>query len=114
MANLLNKYDIKILWIFIVLDLPFAGIFIYLILGINRIKTTGAKIDKASKNMHKAKLGMEGAFLMNLSGVMKFNFKPSEPGYMTMLDKLLPLTFPTLGNNVSLLEERNQCISKNA
>ena len=62
--------------------------------------------------MHKAKLGIEGAFVTYLSGVMKFNFKPSEPGYMTMLDKLLPLTFPTLGNNVSLLEDGTSAYPK--
>lgn len=105
---LANKYDepaSAILWIFIVLDVPILGVLLYLILGINRIKTTGLKVDKASNNMHKAKLGTEGAFLSYLSGVMSFNYKPSEPGYMTMLDKLLPRTFPTSGNSISLLED---------
>lgn len=112
---LANKYDepaSAILWIFIVLDIPILGVLIYLILGINRIKTTGLKIDKASNNMHKAKLGTEGAFLSYLSGVMSFNFKPSEPGYMTMLDKLLPKTFPTSGNSISLLEDGTSAYPK--
>lgn len=112
---LANKYDepaSAILWIFIVFDIPILGIFIYLILGINRIKTTGVKVDKASKNMHRAKLGTEGAFLSYLSRVMKFNFKPSEPGYMTVLDKLLPNTFPTSGNHISLLEDGTSAYPK--
>lgn len=112
---LANKYDepaSAILWIFIVADIPILGVFVYLILGINRIKTTGLKVDKASRDMHKAKLGTEGAFLSYLAGVKKFNFKPSEPGYMTMLDKLMPNTFPTLGNSISLLEDGTSAYPK--
>ena len=38
-----------ILWIFIVVNFHIIGIVIYLLLGINRIKTTGQKISKANK-----------------------------------------------------------------
>ncbi|HBM16305.1 MAG TPA: cardiolipin synthase [Lentisphaeria bacterium] len=113
---LANKYDepaSAILWIFIVIDLPLLGIFFYLFLGINRLKTTAIKIDKVNKKMTDAKQEIEGgAFLSYIAGIMEFNYKSPEDSYMSLLDRLLPNTFPTTGNSINLLEDGTSAYPK--
>ncbi len=102
-----NKHDeptSAILWIFIIANFHAAGIIIYLLLGINRLKTTGLKISKANKSMKDARESKNGSFLPYLNWVSSFNSK-TDKEYMQILDRLLPDTYPTGGNKVELLED---------
>ena len=102
-----NKHEeptSAILWIFIIANFHIAGIFVYLLLGINRLKTTGLKISKANKSMRAARKNKSSSFLSYLNWVSPFNSK-SDKEYMQILDRLLPDTYPTGGNKIELLED---------
>lgn len=102
-----NKHEeptSAILWIFIILNFHIIGISLYLLLGINRIKTTGLKISKANKSMKSARENKSCSFLPFLNSVSSFNSKTKKE-YMQILDRLLPETYPTGGNKVELLED---------
>lgn len=102
-----NKHDeptSAILWIFIVVHFHVVGIFFYLLLGINRIKTTGLKISKANKSMRDARKNKNNSSFTYLNSVSPFNSK-SDKEHMHILDRLLPETRPIGGNKVELLED---------
>jgi len=102
-----NKHEeptSAILWIFIIANFHIVGIFFYLLLGINRIKTTGLKISKANKSMKNARENKNCSFLPYLNLVSIFHSK-TDKEYMKILDRLLPETYPTEGNKVDLLED---------
>jgi cardiolipin synthase A/B len=93
------------LWIFVIIDFHIFGIFVYLILGINRIKTKGIKIEKYNKSMTalRTSKGYLSSFLEQL-----MNFHPTlkntpEHEYQQILNRIVPGTFHVTGNSVELL-----------
>ena len=105
-----NKHDqptSAILWIFLVVELHAIGILLYLVLGINRLRTTGAKIKKAHDSIC-AMRNSPGALFKYLEEVRKFHYSGEiQDGYKywTILDRILPATYPICGNSLKLLED---------
>ncbi|MCF7791024.1 MAG: cardiolipin synthase [Victivallales bacterium] len=93
-----------ILWIFVVVDLHLIGVLLYLLLGINRLKTKGIKIEQHNQTMDALK-GPKGYLSNFLERLIDFhetyNDKPHE--YQHIFNKIIAGTFPIKGNKVELL-----------
>jgi cardiolipin synthase A/B len=105
-----NKHDqpaSAILWIFLVIELHIAGIILYLILGINRLNTKGLKVGKIHKST-RAMRNTPGTLSKYLEKMIQFNYSGNlkdEHKYLSVLDRILPSTYPVCGNNLELLED---------
>ena len=105
-----NKHDQPVsalLWIFLVIELHIFGVIIYLILGINRIHTTGLKIEKSHKTMHAVR-NSSGSLSRYLAEIREFHYvgnTTNEHNYLSVLDRILPSTYPICGNKLELLED---------
>ena len=105
-----NKHDqpaSAILWIFLVVELHLVGIILYLVLGINRLNTKGVKVGKAHKSIH-AMRNTPGSLSRYLEEVRRFHYSGNlkdEHKYLSVLDRILPSTYPICGNNLELLED---------
>jgi cardiolipin synthase A/B len=103
-----NKHEeptSAMLWIFVVVDFHILGILAYLILGINRIKTKGVKIEKYNNSMSALRCS-KGHLSSFLEQLIEFhpldkNTPPNE--YQHILDRIIPGTFPVTGNKIELL-----------
>ena len=110
MHILKNKHDQPVsalLWIFLVIELHLFGVILYLILGINRIHTTGLKIEKSHQTMDAVRKS-PGSLSKYLEEVRKFHYSgdlQGEHSYLSVLDRILPATYPICGNKLELLED---------
>ena len=106
-----NKHDqpaSAILWIFLVIELHIIGILLYLVLGINRLKTKrSVKIKEAHNSIH-AMRNSHGSLARYLEEVRQFHYSDNEKEsnkYLSVLDRILPSTYPIYGNSLELLED---------
>ena len=105
-----NKHDqpaSALLWIFLVIELHIFGIILYLLLGINRLNTTGIRVGKAHNTMQsiRSSPGSLSRYLEEVRGFHYIGDTKSEHRYLSILDKILPVTYPICGNELKLLED---------
>ena len=105
---IINKHSeptSAILWIFIVVDFHLLGILVYLILGINRVKSKWLSVDKHTKSMRASRIfkGPLSAFLHELTKFQLSSKSGSMPEYQYILDRIVPKSIPVTGNKVDLL-----------
>ena len=106
-----NKHDqpaSAILWLFLVIELHIIGVILYLILGINRLNTSKSlKAEEIHKSIH-AMRNSPGSLSRYLEEVRHFHYSGNlkyDHEYLAVLDRILPSTYPILGNNLELLED---------
>ena len=96
-----------LLWIFIIVELNYIGLIMYLFLGINRINTKGVKVSEAHKAMHAMRI-LPGSLSAYLKKIRAFHYSGNnikEHTYLSILDRLQASTYPILGNKIELLED---------
>ncbi|HJO95879.1 MAG TPA: cardiolipin synthase [Victivallales bacterium] len=104
---LINKHDeasSALLWIFLIIVLNVIGVIIYVILGINRVNSTGSRIEKAHIKMLNLRKS-ENRLSKYLNALLKFNYSGPTKDYLKIMDRILPETYPVTGNKVYLLED---------
>jgi cardiolipin synthase A/B len=104
---LINKHDeasSALLWIFIIITFNILGILVYVILGINRVNTTGSRIEKAHIKMLKLRKS-ENHFSKYLNALCNFTYSGGDKNYLNIMNRILPETYPVTGNKVYLLED---------
>ncbi|OGV39473.1 MAG: cardiolipin synthase [Lentisphaerae bacterium GWF2_45_14] len=111
---LINKHEepaSAMLWILVVLDFPFIGIMIYLLFGINRLKTTGLSVQLSNEIVNAEKKGilfngMGNYFRNQIQHIAKYpDYQRNTFNYNRTLDRLLPETLPMKGNSLELLHD---------
>lgn len=109
---LLNKHEestSSLLWIFLVVFFPFIGILLYLVFGVNRLKTLGMKIESATERMESERDAvMHASVFPHFKQENEFLAKRSPKDhfdYVNTLDRILPETRPLTGNHVELLHD---------
>lgn len=106
--NRREEHVSTVLWLFVVYTFPLFGIVFYILFGINKIYTTGAKIKSASDKFKiEKKRQIHPALKQHLEIQKKHAWRKSQgweyPRYNKMLDHLLPETIPLSGNKIELL-----------
>lgn len=100
-----------ILWFFVVFSFPIFGVILYLIFGINRIKTFGLKIALANERINTEQKKRVHTVINNLFASRdKFIYQDYQKLKNTMeynkaIDRLLPGTIPICGNKLELLRD---------
>ncbi len=98
-----------VLWIFVIFSLDAFGIIIYILFGINRLQTTGLKVELSNKliNSEKATPASKGMknYLKNQIDFAVTDYNNDPKHYHSALDRIF-LDKPLLsGNRVTLLED---------
>jgi len=123
---LLNKHDeavSAVMWLLTVFFIPVFGVMLYLVFGINRIKTRALKIKIAHQlifeERERKKAGSEEskekgihttiANYLHQQHHFEYNGNHNDyPDYCKMLDRLLPDTIPLTSNKINLLHDGTQ------
>jgi cardiolipin synthase len=102
-----------VLWLVSIFTIPFLGIFLYLIFGVNRIKSTGRRTRLANDLIHTAKNAPIHAAMKNYLEEQR-RYIPDENSdyrcslsFNRVLDRLINDTYPIKGNNLTMLKDGN-------
>jgi len=99
-----------LLWLLVITILPVVGLMLYLMLGINRLKTMESSMRNSSDRFNSSKTIFTSAAAINnyLSCLQRFSpdrkLEPA-PEFSRVLDKLLPDCNPISCNSLELLED---------
>ncbi|MCP3968617.1 MAG: cardiolipin synthase [Lentisphaerae bacterium] len=94
------------MWLLVIILLPVAGIFFYLLLGINNLKNRGSSFKKIQEKVDNSKEKYLGKAINDyLNNLRQFIPKKNilSHSHNRMLDRLLPERAPLSGNNLELL-----------
>ncbi len=116
---LLNKHEepvSAVMWLVLVFSFPGAGVLLYVLFGINRIRTRGMKVRYSSERMRgelRAECESPDANGGDLKALANLRLEEREfkigatsgvyPAHDSFLDRALPETKPLRGNSVDLL-----------
>ncbi|MBN2690160.1 MAG: cardiolipin synthase [Gammaproteobacteria bacterium] len=94
-----------ILWLFVVFTFPMVGMALYLLFGINHVRTLGSKIASFSHHLKTEKIIKEALIRENSFVYQNYPKDTHDINYQKTLDRLLPKTKPLFGNKVTLLQD---------
>jgi len=99
-----------LLWLLVIIILPVAGLILYLIFGINRLKSMESSMKYSSDKFNSSRdvFTSKAAISNYLDCLRRFSpdwEKRSESEFSRVLDRLLPECTPLTGNQLELLED---------
>lgn len=116
---LLNKHEepvSAVLWLVLVFSFPGLGVALYIVFGVNRVRTRGLRIQTSTDRMlsglesggesRQVESSVRAALANRVKERHEFEFKGGEGGYPEhdrFLDRALPDTIPLSGNKIDLL-----------
>ncbi|QSH42461.1 cardiolipin synthase [Lentisphaerota bacterium ZTH] len=94
------------MWLLVIVLIPVAGMFFYLLLGINNLKNRGSSFKKIQEKVDNSKEKYLGKAINDYLNSLR-QFIPDKEilglGHNRMLDRLLPERYPLSGNDLELL-----------